>query len=1089
LGEVLKRTKEARVIDLQSNNITSAGVFHLCEGLKANASVVELNLEHNHIDDAGAAALLDLLRVNSTLVALLLGHNNVSPDNLDRLMFTVSLNTQPRVLKEVIPRLKDDDPEVTEVELSGQPGVNLQLLKSVLMANTKLQRLVCTNCGVGDVGCGIFAEMFKGMKGVHQLDLTGNSITLHGAKSLCDGLKANKSISTLVMQGNKLSDDASRLFVDLLRSNDALTCIDLSDNAVSQAACEALQHKLDLNKQPLELKRAYYAVQVNDPTFRVAEFPWIPNMSLGAHFLAPVLRTNTVLALLNLSNARIGDSGAHAMAGVLKVNKTLMRLELANNDITSDGGSGIAAALALNNTLAELNLANNAICDRAGAEFATVLLTNGAITFLNLELNDIPAKMMNEIDGLVVVNQQPKGLKAILPAIEADSDRVTLVDFSQFDGQKYHNDASARVLCRALEVNRHVTSVDLSFNSIGDEGAEAFARLFEVNGVLEIVNLSECAIGDRGGVAIAMALERNSTLTELDLEANCIGPVTGQAFLNTLRINNFLSSLNVDRTRIGDAMGNEIRIACAINTQPMSLKALLPRLRAQLAIEAGELTEEQAGGPVEPVVELDLSVFDGHRRYDDRSVAILCSELRGCSTLKKLNLADNEFGPDGVGSLADLLLQPTCQLQELDLSSNKIGKHGAFALADAISKTNTLVLINLQQTKIGTDGVMALARALDTNESVQMIQVSKTPDISAPAVAELTRQIAINSQSPLLKRVLPPIVANDPSVTTVALGGSEGAPIFGDTSANLLALALSKNSHVTEIDLSQNDITSEGVEYFADMLEDNSSVTSLNLAFNRIDDRGAQELLRVLRSNDTLIRLGLEGNPISAATAAELDYLLKVNNGPLQLKRVMDDVAADSPALTELDFHGTPDRPRFNDDAVHILCSLLVGNTHVKSLLLHDNIISDIGASLIADMLRVNKSVEKITLHNNRFGEDGGRALFMALKVNHTLHYLSFEGNGVPPDVAEQLNSALIINKQPLRQPKRAKGEYKARPKPEELGDDEQFRDPDYMHDCEDQIFHDGMDEFHHPKRRVDWKTEPTDEALRESAPSPKKIA
>lgn len=1051
LAAALRGTSVAKVVDVQNNHITTAGVAKLCDALRSNTSVVELNLENNEIDDAGAQALIELVAANSTLVAVHLANNKVAPAVIEALSFTVSLNTQPALVKQIVPRLRSNDPALATVDLSGLTNVSFSLLRNVLARNNNVRALICAGCAVGDVGCSVFAEMLKASTSLQLLDLSSNAITLHGLKSLNSGLLQNASVQRLVLRNNKLGDEAARTFAELLRENDTVTEFDAQDNAISQQAADAVQHALDLNRQPIELKRAYYAAQANDARYNEVEFAWVPRMQNCAKFLSPVLKTNTEITTVNISNARIGDSGADAMAVVLRSNRAIKALQMANNDITSNGGCSLAAALAANNVLTELNLANNHLCDIAGREFAHTLQTNCSIVFLNLELNQIPAALMDEVNGLVTVNNQPRGLKAILPAIEGNSEAVTIVDFSQYDGQRYHTDESARVLCQALLSNSFVVSVDLSFNSIGDSGATHFARLLEHNHSIEVLNLSQCAITDRGGVLLAEALYANTSLTELDLNSNILSEVTGEAFLVVLKENHFLSSLNVERTRIGDAMSNDLRLATAVNTQPQSLKKVIPRLRE------GD----------ETLVDLDLSIFDGHRRFNDSSVAILCHELQGNETVQSLNLSNNEFGAAGAASLAALLSEPTCSITELDLSNNKIGVEGAKHLAGAFERNNSLRIVDLRGCGIGNAGVIAVSASLDKNDSIQMIHITRTNDITARTMGELTRQLAINTQSLSLKAVLPLVTSNDPSLTSIRMLGDGEGSVFGDTSANLLALALSKNHVVTHVDLQNNDITSEGAEYFADMLEDNKTIVSFNLSSNRIDDRGAQALIRIIAANDTLKVLDLTGNPVSEQTFGELDYVMRVNAAPVALKRLLSKIAANDSTVTSADFRGGASTAVFTDDSLHILCSLLVDNTYVQRIDLSDNDITDEGAQLLADMLRANKALTSLALDNNRITNEGGNALFLALKVNHTLAELTLTGNKISKELDEQLHSVLVINKQPLREPKRTKDEFKNRPPVETLDDNTQFRDPDYMHDCEHQIFDDAMKDFHSPPRRV----------------------
>ncbi len=65
-----------------------------------------------------------------------------------------------------------------------------------------------------------------------------------------------------------------------------------------------------------------------------------------------------------------------------------------------------------------------------------------------------------------------------------------------------------------------MTSVDLWFNSIGDDGAKAIAEALKVNAVLTKLELDFNSFGDDGAKAIAEALKVNAVLTKLDLENN-----------------------------------------------------------------------------------------------------------------------------------------------------------------------------------------------------------------------------------------------------------------------------------------------------------------------------------------------------------------------------------------------------------------------------------------------------------------------------------------------------------------------------------------------------------------------------------------
>ena len=83
-----------------------------------------------------------------------------------------------------------------------------------------------------------------------------------------------------------------------------------------------------------------------------------------------------------------------------------------------------------------------------------------------------------------------------------------------------------RALAAALEKNSTLTSIDLSYNNIGDEGVASMAAALEKNSTLTSIDLRANDIGVEGAASLAAALEKNSTLTSLDLQLNEIGEQT-----------------------------------------------------------------------------------------------------------------------------------------------------------------------------------------------------------------------------------------------------------------------------------------------------------------------------------------------------------------------------------------------------------------------------------------------------------------------------------------------------------------------------------------------------------------------------------
>jgi hypothetical protein len=96
---------------------------------------------------------------------------------------------------------------------------------------------------------------------------------------------------------------------------------------------------------------------------------------------------------------------------------------------------------------------------------------------------------------------------------------------------------------------------------------------------------------------------------------------------------------------------------------------------------------------------------------------------------------------------------------------------------------------------------------------------------------------------------------------------------IGDNGAKALAQSLSGNNNLKlrELCLGNNNITDEGVEYLANMLESNKTLTHLYLHSNSITDHGLKRLAEVItNTNKTLQVLALEWNTFSSDSSGEI---------------------------------------------------------------------------------------------------------------------------------------------------------------------------------------------------------------------------
>lgn len=117
-------------------------------------------------------------------------------------------------------------------------------------------------------------------------------------------------------------------------------------------------------------------------------------------------------------------------------------------------------------------------------------------------------------------------------------------------------------ICKCLKTNRTVTTLNISFNPIGDQGIEEIAALLDPTNDtgpdLFRVLLNGCSVGNRGAQAVAVALADNKTLQVLELSNNGIEEEGGKALLDMLKRNRTIKQLQLSLNPISEDLQAQI---------------------------------------------------------------------------------------------------------------------------------------------------------------------------------------------------------------------------------------------------------------------------------------------------------------------------------------------------------------------------------------------------------------------------------------------------------------------------------------------------------------------------------------------------
>ncbi|XDV23257.1 hypothetical protein PO909_027917, partial [Leuciscus waleckii] len=403
-----------------------------------------------------------------------------------------------------------------------------------------------------------------------------------------------------------------------------------------------------------------------------------PAAEEACEYLTGVLGTSPLLLTeLDLSGDKLGDlDGEKLSALLMDSHSKVEKMKLNNCELTEKSCSVLATVLSSKTILKEINLNNSRLLD--------------------------------------------SGVKEICEGVKKS--KLKIMKLSNCDLTEESCSALASVLSSS---SISLTDLDLSNNNLQDSGVNLLSDGLKENVKVENLRLSDCSITEEGYKALASALRSNpSHLIELDLTGNDPGQsgvkelsdlqLDPNCQLKTLRFLKspaadeacqyvikhlcknplFLSELNLNTHKIGDTRVNQIAALlqdkhCKINT---------------LKLRNCGLTEE--------------------------SCSALATVLRSNSSLKELDMSNNNLQDSGVKKLQDALKNTNCRLEKIRLSDCRITEEGYKALASALrSNPSHLIELDLTGNDPGQSGVKELNDLLqDPNCQLKTLRFLRSPD-------------------------------------------------------------------------------------------------------------------------------------------------------------------------------------------------------------------------------------------------------------------------------------------------------------------------------------------------------------------------
>uniref|UniRef100_A0A667XQQ4 Uncharacterized protein n=1 Tax=Myripristis murdjan TaxID=586833 RepID=A0A667XQQ4_9TELE len=308
------------------------------------------------------------------------------------------------------------------------------------------------------------------------------------------------------------------------------------------------------------------------------------------------------------------------------------------------------------------------------------------------------------------------------------------------------------------------------------------------------------------------------------------------------------------------------------------------------------------------LTELDLS----DNKLQDSGVKLLSAGLESPNCkLKTLRLSDCWLLENGCSSLASALKSNPFHLMELDLSENLLQDSGVELLCDGLESPHCrLETLRLRWCSLTESSCVSLASALKSNPS-HLTELDLSDNKLQDSGVEL---LSAGLQSPkcrleTLRSDCKLVLTRDVMPLLWGCVGSAGFKQFSirvilclnhmfysvfrlsdcrltESSCASLASVLKSSAHLTELDLSENQLQDSGVKLLSAGLESpNCRLKTLRLKNCNITDEGCASLASALKSNPHLTELDLSENQLQDSGVKLLSDLVESPNCSLKTLR------------------------------------------------------------------------------------------------------------------------------------------------------------------------------------------------------------
>lgn len=521
LSKGIKDNKSLISLNLSNNNIIYEGLIAIANSLKENNYLKKINFHKNLIDNVGFMDFYYILK-------------NIEKDRFTKIDFSDN-EISNRAMEDYGLFLRDHS-KINFLSLSKKINEeNKKKLLSQCKNLSNLKKIIFENFSISDDNCRILNKILENNKNIKHFQISDfSTITPSNISILSSGIKNNTKLKKLILSQCSIQDEGAITLSKALVDNTEILEVYLEDNKIGESGIKAISEKI-LTKNSLQVlvvshnlinsKGAEYISEnlINATGIRSLFMNSNQIGDEGCEYLAKGIKENNSLYELSLDYNNISDKGINLLSKVLVGKENFFHLYISDNKISKIG----ANFYELLKWIHKIKIGGNQL----GKDAIEKLLEDKS----NRLLKKIRFKILDENSNYLFKNFNTNlkdfdlsfNYKINLSLLKKI---ISFKNISQINLQSNNiTDHIISILVNhIIEINAPLKILKLQSNKITSVGSKDISFLLKNNIHLKVLNLAGNPLGYIGIRNICIVLEKSNNVLE-------------QLLINYTKCNNYCS--------------------------------------------------------------------------------------------------------------------------------------------------------------------------------------------------------------------------------------------------------------------------------------------------------------------------------------------------------------------------------------------------------------------------------------------------------------------------------------------------------------------------------------------------------------------